>query len=219
MLRIVLCVMAYMNLSHFFVDGLSPVRVKSKSAIEVTKSTTLHCDYFLDNAGEELYSVLWYWTPKSSTYTSVDLRLLDKSGLSLPPQLPQGPVQFFRYRKDDQNGKRAWEDRLRGIFNVNIQGSTRTSVRIDRVSLSAEGTFSCEVTTHPEYITKQGSTYIRVAQVPNYWARPEVRFHENKLRYQPNETVEVECVSKGGYPPPKITWFINGEKVRYLIIH
>ena len=38
-------------------------------------------------------------------------------------------------------------------------------------------------------------------------------------RYQPNETVEVECVSKGGYPPPKITWFINGEKVRYLIIH
>ena len=54
----------------------------------------------------------------------MDLRLLDKSGLSLPPQLPQGPVQFFRYRKDDQNGKRAWEDRLRGIFNVNV--STRT---------------------------------------------------------------------------------------------
>ena len=110
--------------SFFSFLGLSPVRVKSKSAIEVTKSTTLHCDYFLDNAGEELYSVLWYWTPKSSTYTSVDLRLLDKSGLSLPPQLPQGPVQFFRYRKDDQNGKRAWEDRLRGIFNVNV--STRT---------------------------------------------------------------------------------------------
>ena len=113
------------SIQHFFSFlGLSPVRVKSKSAIEVTKSTTLHCDYFLDNAGEELYSVLWYWTPKSSTYTSVDLRLLDKSGLSLPPQLPQGPVQFFRYRKDDQNGKRAWEDRLRGIFNVNV--STRT---------------------------------------------------------------------------------------------
>ena len=100
--------------------GLSPVRVKSKEAVEVTKSTTLHCDYFLDNENEQLYSVLWYWTPKSSTYSSIDLRLMDKSGLSLPPQLPQGPVQFFRYRKGDEDGKKAWDNQLRGIFSVNV---------------------------------------------------------------------------------------------------
>ena len=99
---------------------MSPVRVKSKEAVEVTKSTTLHCDYFLDNENEQLYSVLWYWTPKSSTYSSIDLRLMDKSGLSLPPQLPQGPVQFFRYRKGDEDGKKAWDNQLRGIFSVNV---------------------------------------------------------------------------------------------------
>ena len=99
---------------------MSPVRVKSKEAVEVTKSTTLHCDYFLDNENEQLYSVLWYWTPKSSTYSSIDLRLMDKSGLSLPPQLPQGPVQFFRYRKGDKDGKKAWDNQLRGIFSVNV---------------------------------------------------------------------------------------------------
>ena len=103
---------------HF--SGLSPVRVKTRGdAIEVTKSTTLHCDYFLDNDNEEIYSVLWYWTPKSRTFSSLDLRLMDKSGLKLP-DLPQGRVNFFRYLKGVKNGKKAWDDNLRGIFNVNV---------------------------------------------------------------------------------------------------
>ena len=103
---------------HF--SGLSPVRVKTRGdAIEVTKSTTLHCDYFLDNDNEEIYSVLWYWTPKSRTFSSLDLRLMDKSGLKLP-DLPQGRVNFFRYLKGVKNGKKAWDDNLRGIFSVNV---------------------------------------------------------------------------------------------------
>ncbi len=35
-------------------------------------------------------------------------------------------------------------------------------------------------------------------------------------RYKPGDTIDVECISKGGYPPPNITWFINGEKVNIL---
>ena len=108
------------------------------------------------------------------------------------------------------------------FFYFQLQGSTGYSVLIDRVSLSAEGIFSCEVTTNPGYITKQGSTYIHVARIPDYWAQPEVKFEaNNKLRYQANETVEVECVTEGGFPPPNITWFINGEKVilKSLIRH
>ena len=33
--------------------------------------------------------------------------------------------------------------------------------------------------------------------------------------------MEVECVTEGGFPPPNITWFINGEKVilKSLIRH
>ena len=104
----------------YIFSGLSPVRVKTRGdAIEVTKSTTLHCDYFLDNDNEEIYSVLWYWTPKSRTFSSLDLRLMDKSGLKLP-DLPQGRVNFFRYLKGVKNGKKAWDDNLRGIFSVNV---------------------------------------------------------------------------------------------------
>ena len=35
-------------------------------------------------------------------------------------------------------------------------------------------------------------------------------------RYKPGDTIDVECISRGGYPPPNITWFINGEKVNTL---
>ena len=56
-----------------------------------------------------------------------------------------------------------------------------------------------------------------MARIPDYWAQPEVKFEtNNKLRYLANETVEVECVTEGGFPPPNITWFINGEKVNTL---
>ena len=113
----------FLLISYLFTiyfTGLSPVRVKTRGdAIEVTKSTTLHCDYFLDNDNEEIYSVLWYWTPKSRTFSSLDLRLMDNSGLKLP-DLPQGRVNFFRYLKGVKNGKKAWDDNLRGIFSVNV---------------------------------------------------------------------------------------------------
>ena len=106
-------------------SGLSPVQVKTRGdAIEVTKSRRLLCDYFLDNDNEEIYSVLWYWTPKSrTTFSSLDLRPMDKSGLQLP-DLPQGRVNFFRYLKGVKDGKKAWDDDLRGIFKVNVRNIT-----------------------------------------------------------------------------------------------
>ena len=101
-------------------------------------------------------------------------------------------------------------------FILQLHGSTGTSVLLDRVSLGAEGTFTCEVSTYPEFITKTASKYIAIARIPDHWERPEVKFYgqpANKLRYKPGDTIDIECVSRGGYPPPNITWFINGEKV------
>ena len=39
------------------------------------------------------------------------------------------------------------------FFLFQLHGSTGTSVILDRVSLQAEGTFTCEVNTYPEFIT------------------------------------------------------------------
>ena len=100
--------------------------------------------------------------------------------------------------------------------SLQVHGSTGTSVLLDRVSLSAEGTFSCEVITLPNFITDRGYKYLEVARIPKQFEKPKVRFRgsTNKLRYSPGDTIDVECISKGGYPAPNITWFINGEKVR-----
>ena len=108
--------------SFDYFSGLSPVRVKSPDAIGVSKSTTLHCDYFLDNPGEQIYSVLWYWTPAVRKFSDLDFRRWDKSGLLSRPDFPTKPVQFFRYRKIDPDGERrkAWDHQLRGIFDVNV---------------------------------------------------------------------------------------------------
>ena len=96
-----------------------------------------------------------------------------------------------------------------------MHGSTGTSVLLDPISLEAEGIFTCEVSTYPKFITKSGSKLIRVARIPNHWERPELHFHEkDKLEYKPCDTIDVECISKGGYPPPNIKWFINGEKAK-----
>ena len=88
---------------------------------------------------------------------------------------------------------------------------------LERVSLEAEGIFTCEVSTYPKFITKSGSKFIRVAWIPNHWERPELRFHgKNELQYKPGDTIDVECISKGGYPPPNIKWFVNGKNANFF---
>ena len=47
------------------------------------------------------------------------------------------------------------------FFLFQLHGSTGTSVILDRVSLQAEETFTYELNTYPEFITKSGSKLIR----------------------------------------------------------
>ena len=88
---------------------------------------------------------------------------------------------------------------------------------LEGVSLEAQGTFTCEVSTYPKFITKSGSKFIRVVRIPNHWEPPELRFHgKNELQYKPGDTIDVECISKGGYPPPSIKWFVNGKNANFF---
>ena len=92
---------------------------------------------------------------------------------------------------------------------------------IDRTSLAAEGTFTCEVSVKPDYSTQSGSTMLRVARRPKTNI-PIVQMLDERSKvivgrlrkYKEGETLVLNCTSVGGYPPPNITWFVNGEKVR-----
>lgn len=195
--------------------GLSSVIVKSRGAVEEGKSIRLHCEFSLDELkGERLYSVLWYWAPEE-TQNMGDLRLWPHTGLR-KTKMPSKPVQFFRYRTIDPSGdrKKAWDYKLRGIFTINVAGSTSTSVLFDRVSLAAAGTFSCEVSTTPEFVTHSGSTLLAVARLPNQKLPPQMHFEDGRRikRYKEGDMLHLNCTSSGGYPSPNISWFINGEK-------
>ena len=105
---------------------------------------------------------------------------------------------------------------------LQIPSSETTSVLIDRTSLSAEGMFTCEVSVKPGYLTQSGSAMLKVARRPKTKV-PIVKMLDERdgkvivgrlRRYKEGETLNLNCTSIGGYPPPNITWFINGERVR-----
>ena len=60
------------------------------------------------------------------------------------------------------------------FFLFQLHGSTGTSVILDRVSLQAKGTFTCEFNTYPEFIIKSGSKLIRghssTMQIQNHFS-------------------------------------------------
>ncbi len=68
----------------------------------------------------------------------------------------------------------------------------------------------------PEFVTQRGYGHLSVARIPSRADRPEVNFEDGKTlrRYKSGERLTLNCSSIGGYPPPNITWFINGEKVK-----
>ena len=107
------------------------------------------------------------------------------------------------------------------LHYLQITLSETTSVLVDRTSLAAEGTFTCEVSVKPDYSTQSGSGMLRVARRPKTNIPIVQMLDENGKvivgrlrRYKEGETLILNCTSVGGYPQPNITWFINGEKVR-----
>ena len=92
----------------------------------------MYCDFSLDETkDEQLYSILWYWTPigsyeknkddKISRLNPPDLRLWPRAGLTRH-EMPSKPVQFFRYLsiEPEHLKKKVWLHQLIGIFTVNV---------------------------------------------------------------------------------------------------
>ena len=120
---------------NFTFLGLSPVVVKSRGVVEEGKAIRMYCDFSLDETkDEQLYSILWYWTPSSSTsdtnyvnsknsskFDRLDLRMWPRTGLTRH-EMPTKPVQFFRYLsiEPEHLKKKVWLNQLIGIFTVNV---------------------------------------------------------------------------------------------------
>ena len=123
-----------------YITGLSTVTVKSRGVVEEGKSIRLNCDFSLDETkNEQVYSILWYWTPVISwdknedssnmdgRFSRPDLRLWPTSGLSRY-EMPTKPVQFFRYLsiEPEHLQKKVWLHQLIGIFTVNVSSNFPT---------------------------------------------------------------------------------------------
>ena len=120
-----------------YILGLSTVVVKSRGVVEEGKSIRLHCDFSLDETkNEQLYSILWYWKPVTSSnenhgyniknnngsrFNRPDLRMWPRTGLTRH-EMPTKPVQFFRYLSIEPEPlkKKVWLHQLIGIFTVNV---------------------------------------------------------------------------------------------------
>ena len=115
---------------------MSPVVVKSREVVEEGKAIRMYCDFSLDETkDEQLYSILWYWTPSSSLsshnnyvnsknsskFDRLDLRMWPRTGLTRH-EMPTKPVQFFRYLsiEPEHLKKKVWLHQLIGIFTVNV---------------------------------------------------------------------------------------------------
>ena len=121
-----------LNFSLVYFLGLSTVVVKSRGVVEEGKAIRMYCDFSLDETkDEQLYSILWYWTPigsyeknkddKISRLNPPDLRLWPRAGLTRH-EMPSKPVQFFRYLsiEPEHLKKKVWLHQLIGIFTVNV---------------------------------------------------------------------------------------------------
>ncbi len=100
-------------------NSFSGINFGNSAVVEFGKTLNLNCTFEL-GSGEELYSVLWYFTkpPKVGDPDKIGAKSDEDSEL----------IPIFRYRSIDDRGKRkkAWEERVRGSFQINV---VRVSVR------------------------------------------------------------------------------------------
>ncbi|XP_046681723.1 T-lymphocyte activation antigen CD80-like [Homalodisca vitripennis] len=80
------------------------------------------------------------------------------------------------------------------------------------VNVDSTGLYKCEVSTEaPIFFTVVDSAFVTVVVEPDIG--PTIYVHNEKV--QVGQSLNASCATRGGYPLPNLTWFVDGEQVTY----
>lgn len=115
----------------------------------------------------------------------------------------KGNREFFRYVPSEKPSKKIFTQR--GI-TVNVAESDQSSVLLEQLTLSAEGTYRCEVTTEaPSFEVVASEGILNVTALPK--EGPKIRGAQT--HYNIGDTVDIGCVSLGSRPVVNYRWYLN----------
>ncbi|CAN8026664.1 unnamed protein product, partial [Ixodes persulcatus] len=89
---------------------------------------------------------------------------------------------------------------------VQVAESDQSSVLLEQLTLSAEGTYRCEVTTEaPSFEVVASEGILNVTALPK--EGPKIRGAQT--HYNIGDTVDIGCVSLGSRPVVNYRWYLN----------
>ncbi|CAL4133122.1 unnamed protein product, partial [Meganyctiphanes norvegica] len=93
-----------------------------------------------------------------------------------------------------------------------VSQSTGSEVYLLNLSRASSGKYKCEVLAdYPSFEKDSEYATMEVVDVPA--GPPELRVRRHPPIYSADEVLMASCSSPGVIPPPKLIWYINGEKL------
>ncbi|XP_024937656.1 uncharacterized protein LOC107264621 isoform X2 [Cephus cinctus] len=115
--------------------------------------------------------------------------------------------EFYRYVPKATPSQHSY--RVEGV-EVDTHFSNDQKVTLHNVGLKTGGLYKCEVITEaPGFPSVYNESYMEVISPPDH--DPEITGKE-KI-YASGDIVDFNCTSGKSYPPAKLEWYINGEKI------
>ncbi|XP_063880475.1 uncharacterized protein LOC135111229 [Scylla paramamosain] len=186
-----------MTVTRFFLfvivlKGSRGVRIQGVEVpgeVEAGEDVSLKC--WVDPWPGPLYSLSW-WKDGSQFY---------RAAVTASPISRDEPPS---------SGSLATVFPLPGV-SVKTGGRGLGHVVLEEVGVAASGVYTCEaVADFPSFSQQLVSANLTVVDPPD--TRPVVSGF--RVRYRPGDQLTANCTVLRAHPPPTLTWFINGNKVK-----
>uniref|UniRef100_A0A0C9RI65 CEACAM6_0 protein n=1 Tax=Fopius arisanus TaxID=64838 RepID=A0A0C9RI65_9HYME len=116
--------------------------------------------------------------------------------------------EFYKYVPSSDRSQHSYQ--VEGI-EVDHHNSNSQKVILKHVTLDSAGLYKCEVSAEaPSFLSVKGKGYMEVIALPN--GEPMITSEEKV--YATGDILALNCTSSWSFPPARITWFINGIKVK-----
>ncbi|XP_015116818.1 uncharacterized protein LOC107040990 [Diachasma alloeum] len=116
--------------------------------------------------------------------------------------------EFYKYVPSSDRSQHSYQ--VEGV-EVDHHNSNSQKVILKHVTLDSTGVYKCEVSAEaPSFLSVKGKGYMEVIALPN--GEPTITSEEKV--YASGDILALNCTSGSSFPPARITWFINGIKVK-----